>query len=1200
MRGPEFSGSYLWSSIFGPGVGADADDVTTDVGRQSPSAPVHPKRVAQSAAGFLTWLGAHNQLMGKEIRIYPMIMGRVRCLISSVDSRLSSGVYAYLSERSMSLWGFDGGENTLSTWSSLSQFDEMVWNEFGENGDHVVSDPNGNQISWMENGESRKKVVRDVSANGVSNRDSSTPRVGSDRCIETSGLDQPVEEKDISKRGGAPRPEMLPGGTWSDLGSVVDLPLESQPFDSGSLPVPQQTTDMPGNADVKDRSVSMLSDDVQLYIGEEDGSMVTDPFSLTEIGSQAGEMELFGDGNNTSKTESLLDLGWANIGNLDDMDKLFRNNDTSFEPVMGGNTDSLEWPSSPTSVSNSGQELQMEKENLEESKTAVVKVEAATSEKKIEVISCAVSSGEAQASVGFRESCDVASPKSSGPQKSASAQQLSARGPEKNEHTRESKAQRPRRHAANKKRTEDRLKRGTSYRKLSPGPPYALPHGEVMPLRMPGPPLHPQRGPPPLQMYPPVPGMMSLPPHQFQMPQNVPYIQVGYPVHHMPMVPSKLMPHMQYPQPMFVDMQSASNHQQRPPNQHVSPMPSPLAPKVPFQVPGSMEQQQQQLQAHPSFDPSCRPPAASPSMTPQEKLEKLRWRQQMQARIAVEQQQQQLLASQSSGGGGMEPLVFLRQQQASSQSLVPGQQGRMSGEPGNDIIQRRLVPAVGAQTASEESEEDSSLEGSVLRQLEMTISQLDIGTRLVIRNALYRLARSARKRRAAGVENGCSSQSSGERNSGNNAMESSTASDSPSCRGSRATSMSEMETETNPIDRTIAKLLFYKPQPQYLPGPMYIADNPPYSGLPQMTAGVPNAPWGWSSAAVPPNNGVGPPGPPAMSASLAWGGKPDENPVPNSGWAPLPVMNGYTPVFPGYHMDTRFGAAVPVSTVRNMSFANAPQPEIKEEPSRSPVLAVQNETCPSTVHVVGNSTQVNNMSNPGTVGHTLVKPQEMEFKEEGGPTAMDTVGDHPLSSNPFLPDSLQSGDISSSGLEEMSCVRQFNSTTDSEQAFGQGNETPCITEDPAQFLTSAQDEVRDVDEKQELETLKSFNKKKVHLVRTFQNGRTPFRTGMAFISVHKSLTRWKKVQPRCFLRVKKIRSTVLEVTSPECTRRQASISCLWRFDWEAHNSAKILNYEASETRSYLEGVAGGSKKLVPAFFELSALRSITSSSCLRL
>ncbi|KAG6549757.1 hypothetical protein Mapa_008737 [Marchantia paleacea] len=1000
----------------------------------------------------------------------------------------------------MSLWGFDGGENTLMTWSSLSQFDDMVWNEFGENGDHGVPHPNGNQngTAWTSNGDHRKKLNCDGNFSCLSNRDSPASKGGSDSCTETSESDLPDEDKDESKGEEVPMEDMLPGGSWSDLGSVVDLPLESQPFDSGPLQEARSRANISGSEEeLKDQRVRMLSEDVQLYIGEEDGSMVTDPFSLTEVGSQSGGVEPFGDENTASKGVSLLDLGWANIGNLDDMDKLFRNNDASFEPVMAGNADGLEWPStSPNPVSNSETGLQFEKTPLgiEAVKSAVVKVEVDAAENKIQPTSCEESptvrsSDKTQDPAGIKDlTSDVASPKSSSLQKSAPEQQPPGRRPEKNDVVHEAKAHRARRHAANRKRSEERFKRGACYRKLSPGPPYAVnTHGDMMqlPIRMLGQPSHLQPGPSPsaLQVYAPPPGLISMSP-AYQLPANLPYIQVGYPLHHMPMMspcPAKPISHVQYPQPMFVDLQPPSMHSQKPPNQHGTPIPSPLAPKVPFQTPGPVDQQQQHpVPARPSFDGSCRPPTCSPSMTPQEKLEKLRWRQQMQAIIAVERQQQQLLAPQN--GGAIEPPIFHRPKHTTAQNLVPG---RLSTETSDgrlksvmDTEHKALVSAGGDIPATTSGEnEDSSLEGSVLCQLEMTISQLDIGTRLVIRNALYRLARSARKRRAAGGENGCSSQSSGERTSGCNGVESSTASDSPSCRGSRATSMSEVETETNPIDRTIVKLLFYKPSPQYIPGPMYISEKSPYPGVPQLPAGVPNAPWGWSSAAVPPNNGVGPPGLPPVSTSLPWEGKSDERSALAPAWAPPPCMNGYkTPALTGYRVDPRFGANTPVSKLRvnvaGLSFASASKSEHKEETSMSPVPSLQTESCPSAGLVVRNNVRVSN-SGTGANCHAMVKPQDVELKTDACKTTMEILGDTPpLSSTVFVPNRIPPRATASVGVQESALGSHFKSANDSEQAFAQGNGTPCITEDPVQFLSSAlPDEAGNIDQKPVLESL---------------------------------------------------------------------------------------------------------------------------------
>ncbi|XP_024521638.1 uncharacterized protein LOC112343052 isoform X1 [Selaginella moellendorffii] len=83
---------------------------------------------------------------------------------------------------------------------------------------------------------------------------------------------------------------------------------------------------------------------------------------------------------------------------------------------------------------------------------------------------------------------------------------------------------------------------------------------------------------------------------------------------------------------------------------------------------------------------------------------------------------------------------------------------------------------------------DGSLEASVLYQLGCTMSKLDVSTRLCIRNALYRLATSACHR--SGDEGVSSIESSAKRPGG----------------------IPCLETCTNPIDRTVASLLFYKPE----------------------------------------------------------------------------------------------------------------------------------------------------------------------------------------------------------------------------------------------------------------------------------------------------------------------------------------------------------------------------------------------------
>lgn len=256
------------------------------------------------------------------------------------------------------------------------------------------------------------------------------------------------------------------------------------------------------------------------------------------------------------------------------------------------------------------------------------------------------------------------------------------------------------------------------------------------------------------------------------------------------------MMQMQHSQSMFVDISQAISQGQK--------QPRPLSQASPM------------ASSWPLDAANC-PPTRSLNMTPQEKMEKLRWRQQMQARLAIEQQQQQLLASQN---GNVADPMYQKQQLLVCHNILPNQSRRtLKFTPDllpNSLLeedQGHVVREGDDPSTSCEGDVDYSLEGSVLYQLKSTVSALDMGTRLCIRDALYRLARSAMKRRAAGIDNLNGSQGSKDQVNDANPVKSSTASRPQSSGHSKATRINVVETETNRIDRSIAKLLFSKPQP---------------------------------------------------------------------------------------------------------------------------------------------------------------------------------------------------------------------------------------------------------------------------------------------------------------------------------------------------------------------------------------------------
>ncbi|GMH02996.1 hypothetical protein Nepgr_004835 [Nepenthes gracilis] len=92
--------------------------------------------------------------------------------------------------------------------------------------------------------------------------------------------------------------------------------------------------------------------------------------------------------------------------------------------------------------------------------------------------------------------------------------------------------------------------------------------------------------------------------------------------------------------------------------------------------------------------------------------------------------------------------------------------------------------------------DEVSLEASSFRQLQNVMEQLDTRTKLCIRDSLYRLAMSAEQRHKCA--NG-----SREDKDGSGAL---TSDEMNKCTG-----FMDMETNTNPIDRSIAHLLFHRP-----------------------------------------------------------------------------------------------------------------------------------------------------------------------------------------------------------------------------------------------------------------------------------------------------------------------------------------------------------------------------------------------------
>ncbi|KAL2342107.1 hypothetical protein Fmac_010047 [Flemingia macrophylla] len=92
----------------------------------------------------------------------------------------------------------------------------------------------------------------------------------------------------------------------------------------------------------------------------------------------------------------------------------------------------------------------------------------------------------------------------------------------------------------------------------------------------------------------------------------------------------------------------------------------------------------------------------------------------------------------------------------------------------------------------------TSLEATSFCHLQQIMDQLDIKTKLCIRDSLYRLAKSAELRNNNSNAKGCIGD--------NGTCKTMMAQDASRCTG-----LLDMETDTNPIDRSVAHLLFHRP-----------------------------------------------------------------------------------------------------------------------------------------------------------------------------------------------------------------------------------------------------------------------------------------------------------------------------------------------------------------------------------------------------
>ncbi|XP_020405828.1 protein LNK2 isoform X2 [Zea mays] len=188
-------------------------------------------------------------------------------------------------------------------------------------------------------------------------------------------------------------------------------------------------------------------------------------------------------------------------------------------------------------------------------------------------------------------------------------------------------------------------------------------------------------------------------------------------------------------------------------------------------------------------------PSRPLSMTPQEKIEKLRRRQQMQALIAIQRQQQQF----GQQGSGSDPMVS-QAYSLRNKNLDSLGSSIVIDENTNEIFSPEMIPTYhGPVHKSSAISDDPFIEEKIYYQLQDALDKLDTKTRLCIRDSLLRLAHSATER-----------QIDGDRSSTNKTnKDEDEASEDAFTRRTRSPTKEE-ETITNPTDRIVAYLLFHR------------------------------------------------------------------------------------------------------------------------------------------------------------------------------------------------------------------------------------------------------------------------------------------------------------------------------------------------------------------------------------------------------
>ncbi|KAH9330951.1 hypothetical protein KI387_003059 [Taxus chinensis] len=635
--------------------------------------------------------------------------------------------------------------------------DDMVWDEFRQTKDRNVPDPsNAKESTWTVSGKRWKKLHCQNS--NVLAKSADQKMLGANNIVvegKVSGLSSSDNKGELTS-------QPLNVDTWVILD---DEELATTAYnticDDSSMEIDSQKQGV--NADYC-KDVKSINDDLILGYCKDDPLLVgrdadivnnSSHLLLSNISPTEGGLDFFEGDHRSETSNSILEYNWENMGNFEEVEKLFR--DSTLSEAMDSSSDELIWHTASFVSTNQSHPRSMHQEM--DSSTPEMRHMGRCQHNELKVkmegVPC-----DSSSSLIFNQKVDLdaenarhndqTSSRHTPLKKSSVSCMLALRG-----------------NAENVSGTllEERIPKHCGRSEEAIGPQLLCPiehtsttHQYTNKKPKSSGRLEEAMGSQPLcsNEYPST-------TYQYTNKPQVPYIHAdyGYPLHCLLTMPSSSpMPHGQQSEPYFAT----------------------------YELPASALDQQQLMER--PFDMISGPPI----ITLQDKIEKLRWHQKMQDKQTVDHKQQNNSSNPSLPHKHTQKMHYLH-------TDVKPKEGadRISETSTGELDQQDNTSA---DCGSTFDNEDGSLAAAMLHQLQTSAMQLDICTRLNIRDALYRLARSAMQRHNV---NDVKSNSAIRGDDIGTCL-----TETPCIQADRCAEISNFETETNAIDRTVAHLLFHR------------------------------------------------------------------------------------------------------------------------------------------------------------------------------------------------------------------------------------------------------------------------------------------------------------------------------------------------------------------------------------------------------